>query len=93
MMTKSFTEKCDLILSGQQSSNIVLHRNCLYSYILWISLRTLAKFQPKNYKVSPNLGKNGNQRQNTANLNISHIFGSTGYIFKKIWLGSLYCRV
>jgi len=45
------------------------------------SVKTLGEFQPKNYKVSRNLAENYKSRQNTANLNISRIFGSAGFIF------------
>jgi len=51
--------------------------------------RSLAEFKPKNYKVIHNLTENLNSQQNTANLNISLVFGLPGVIFFNIWLGSL----
>ena len=51
----------------------------LYISILQISL---GEFQPKNYKVSCNLAENYKSQQNTANLDISRIFGSAGFFFK-----------
>ena len=39
------------------------------------SLKSLGEFQPKIYKVSRNLAENYKSRQNTANPNISRIFG------------------
>jgi len=38
-----------------------------------LTLKILAGFQPKNYKVSRNLAENYESRQNTANWNISRI--------------------
>jgi len=49
--------------------------------ILWISLKTLGEFQPKNYKISRSLAEDYKSRQNTDNPNISRIFGSAGFIF------------
>ena len=49
----------------------------------------VGEFQPKkNYKVSRNLAENYKSRQNTANPNISRIYGSAGFILKNR-LGSL----
>jgi len=59
----------------------------LYIFILQISL---GEFQPENYKVSCNLAENYKSQQNTANLDISRIFGSAGFF--QIWLGSLSAR-
>jgi len=54
----------------------------LYSFILQISL---GEFQPKNYKVSCNLAENYKSQQNTANLDISRIFGSAGFFSNLAW--------
>jgi len=55
----------------------------LYVFILWISLKTVGVFQPKNYKVGRSLADNYKSRQNTANPNISRIFGSAGFFLFK----------
>jgi len=55
----------------------------LYVFILWISLKTVGVFQPKNYKVGRSLADNYKSRQNTADPNISRIFGSAGFFLFK----------